>query len=213
MHLLRKWKVLQQNRKEEKTKLKEKNELCSQLKQIEKLLSDYEELCRNNIDRTRKIKTMELVFRKTLLSIVFFVFMLGFCTLCLAEFSDYLITVKSLVLIFLSLVAFIIIALFDYFQTETSKKFLSDEEMHIYKNNKNTFKLLNKLSFPKDYMCSGFANAVINEIKKGKSKNLEEIYAKCRYIEFDMNYDSSADYIKDNRDYINKVVLYTGLLK
>lgn len=213
MHLLRKWKVLQQNRKEEKTKLKEKNELCSQLKQIEKLLSDYEELCRNNIDRMRKIKTMELVIRNTLLSIIFFVFMLGFCTLCLAEFSDYLITVKSLVLIFLSLVAFIIIALFDYFQTETSKKFLSDEEMHIYKNNKNTFKLLNKLSFPKDYMCSGFANAVINEIKKGKSKNLEEIYAKCRYIEFDMNYDSSADYIKDNRDYINKVVLYTGLLK
>lgn len=210
---MRKWKVLQQNRKEEKTKLKEKNELCSQLKQIEKLLSDYEELCRNNIDRTRKIKTMELVFRKTLLSIVFFVFMLGFGKLCLAGFSDYLITVKSLVLIFLSLVAFIIIALFDYFQTETSKKFLSDEEMHIYKNNKNTFKLLNKLSFPKDYMCSGFANAVINEIKKGKSKNLEEIYAKCRYIEFDMNYDSSADYIKDNRDYINKVVLYTGLLK
>lgn len=210
---MRKWKVLQQNRKEEKTKLKEKNELCSQLKQIEKLLSDYEELCRNNIDRMRKIKTMELVIRNTLLSIIFFVFMLGFCTLCLAEFSDYLITVKSLVLIFLSLVAFIIIALFDYFQTETSKKFLSDEEMHIYKNNKNTFKLLNKLSFPKDYMCSGFANAVINEIKKGKSKNLEEIYAKCRYIEFDMNYDSSADYIKDNRDYINKVVLYTGLLK
>lgn len=193
--------------------MKEKNELCSQLKQIEKLLSDYEELCRNNIDRMRKIKTMELVIRNTLLSIIFFVFMLGFCTLCLAEFSDYLITVKSLVLIFLSLVAFIIIALFDYFQTETSKKFLSDEEMHIYKNNKNTFKLLNKLSFPKDYMCSGFANAVINEIKKGKSKNLEEIYAKCRYIEFDMNYDSSADYIKDNRDYINKVVLYTGLLK
>lgn len=213
MHLLRKWKVLQQNRKEEKTKLKEKNELCSHLKQIEKLLSDYEELCRNNIDRMRKIKTMELVIRNTLLSIIFFVFMLGFCTLCLAGFSDYLITVKSLVLIFLSLVAFIIIALFDYFQTETSKKFLSDEEMHIYKNNKNTFKLLNKLSFPKDYMCSGFANAVINEIKKGKSKNLEEIYAKCRYIEFDMNYDSSADYIKDNRDYINKVVLYTGLLK
>lgn len=193
--------------------MKEKNELCSHLKQIEKLLSDYEELCRNNIDRMRKIKTMELVIRNTLLSIIFFVFMLGFCTLCLAEFSDYLITVKSLVLIFLSLVAFIIIALFDYFQTETSKKFLSDEEMHIYKNNKNTFKLLNKLSFPKDYMCSGFANAVINEIKKGKSKNLEEIYAKCRYIEFDMNYDSSADYIKDNRDYINKVVLYTGLLK
>ncbi|MDD5795907.1 MAG: hypothetical protein PUD24_03095 [Oscillospiraceae bacterium] len=193
--------------------MKEKNELCSHLKQIEKLLSDYEELCRNNIDRMRKIKTMELVIRNTLLSIIFFVFMLGFCTLCLAGFSDYLITVKSLVLIFLSLVAFIIIALFDYFQTETSKKFLSDEEMHIYKNNKNTFKLLNKLSFPKDYMCSGFANAVINEIKKGKSKNLEEIYAKCRYIEFDMNYDSSADYIKDNRDYINKVVLYTGLLK
>ncbi|MGN1466718.1 MAG: hypothetical protein ACI4W1_00265 [Ruminococcus sp.] len=193
--------------------MKEKNELCSQLKQIEKLLSDYEELCKNNIDRTRKIKTMELFFSKTLLFIVFFVFMLGFGTLCLAGFSDYLITVKSLVLIFLSLVAFIIIALFDYFQTETSKKFLSDEEMYIYKNNKNTFKLLNKLSFPKDYMCSGFANAVINEIKKGKSKNLEEIYAKCRYIEFDMNYDSSADYIKDNRDYINKVVLYTGLLK
>lgn len=213
MHLLKKWKIAQQNRKEEKIKLKENNELCNQLKQIEKLLSDYEKLCKNNIDKMRRTKNMEVLFRKILLFMIFFAFMLGFCTLCSVGFSDSFIFFKSLILISLSLVAFIIIALFDYFQTETSKKFLSTEEIYIYKNNKNTFQLLDKLSFPKDYMCSGFANAVINEIKKGKSQNLEEIYAKCRYIEFDMNYDSSADYIKDNRDYINKAVLYTGLLK
>lgn len=112
--------------------------------------------------------------------------------------------------IFMLLTLFALITAEEALQAfESRYGFLLPYEVKLYKSYKEVFGDLKKLSFPPDYMCSGFAEAVLNELKKGTE--LSSAYEKCKCLDFDLCLDESAEFIRANRSLIQRAVEFEGI--
>lgn len=120
---------------------------------------------------------------------------------------DYLVFVITLLA---TVGIYILFLSFSKFFKDKQKKYFSKEEFEIYRKNKCIYSVLDELFFPQDYMCSEFAQVVIDEIKLGDKNRLEEIYLKCKCADFDL-YSKTAQFILKNRFYVNKVKNFAGL--
>lgn len=181
---------------------KETDELYAKIKLILKLFEEYEKYCSQ---KNKKIKRITVSCELLRLSGFFMFFALFFyAVINIALCSDPVFIIPYLFLIFLSFVILIIVTDLSVSNTEKKEKFLCNEELAIYRKNKSAFSAFDDIQFPPDYMCSGFARAVLNELKSDKNIELEAVYLKCKYIVFDMCSDSTSAYIVKNRNFITK---------
>lgn len=191
---------------------KEKEIFCNKIFKVEKLLEEYEAYVTRSHKKLLRHNTCLRVFCGGGLLVAF-----GLC--CFAVFNlilGGLMSIEgfiiSLIAIFIAIGVFVTVVAFSAFHINSRDVFISDDEYSIYKNNKGTFAFFKEINFPLDYMCSGFAKAVRNEIEKGSSNEIDDIYIKCRSVNFDIANDATADYINANRDFVVKIRRYMGII-
>lgn len=188
---------------------KETVEAYAKIFQLKKLLEDYEAYCEQKQIRLKRAACFAEFLRLSGFFVFFALFFYALLNIALC--TDLLPAIAYLFMIFLSFIVLIIVDNFSAFNREREEKLLRPEEMEIYRKNKSAFLILNKIPFPKDYMCSGFAEAVLAELKSGGEKSLEETFLKCKYLEFDLCKDKTSAYIVKNRTFIFKVIEFEGL--
>lgn len=189
----------------------ERNYAYIQLEQVKNLLDTYEKFYIENQNAFKKRKIIERIIATTGLIFSLGVFLFGLVCIILNGFSDLPKFFLGLFLILGSFGIFTIVVALVAIQSERRELFFSQQEMEIYRENKNTFFLLNSINFPKDCMCSGFAREVLAELKKNKNQNIDEIYTKCKTINYDIATDPTAKFINKNRFFITKAMTFMGI--
>lgn len=190
----------------------EKEILYSKICQVEKLLEEYETYLINNNKRFLRRHNILRIFCGSGLLISFGLFAFAVFYIIFGGYKSVSGYIISLISICFSIGVFIMVVAMSAFYLNSKDYYINNQEYAIYKNNKCAFTLIGEIKFPLDYICSGFAKTVREELKKDTAKELEEVYIKCRSVKFDIANDLSAQYINTNRNYIFKIKNYMGII-
>ncbi len=190
----------------------EKEILYAKIIKVEKLLEEYEDYLNCNRKKFLRRETALRMFCGGGLLLSFGVFAFAVFNLIFGGYSTVGGFLISLIAICFAIGIFVTVVAMSAFQLNSRDCYISTDEYKIYKNNKNTFSLIDEVNFPKDYMCSGFAKTVLAELEKDNITALDKVYLKCRSVNFDILKDSTAEHIITNRNFIYKIKNYMGIV-
>ncbi len=190
---------------------RDKDYCCRALGQIADLLRDYERYRKRNVKKIKK----QIYFMRGCLCAAFCA---GVVTTAFSLYkisaagrTDYGDALFGMVLLLVGVDILIVTTIFCSFRIEWEKIGISKGELEIYRNNKEAFAFIKDLSFPRDYLCSGFAQSVLKEVRQAEKKPIDDIYARCKLVNFDILSDDTARYIACNRNYVQKIQSFMGI--
>lgn len=189
----------------------EKAVIYDEIKKIADLLEDYESYRIENSRHFKRKIIFEKMWTGSGICLWFITLILGIAGFCTANVYGITEFIFAVALMFISAAVLVVTASLSAFRLDNQKHFITDGEFEIYCKNKKAFISVKELAFPKDYMCSGYAKAVLKEIKYRQKADLGDIYKKCKFIEYDILRDNSAEFIRFNRGYVQKIQAFMGL--